>query len=181
MEKLRYNRAFKKGMTAIVICILLFGSVLAFALVAKIQYDGMVAKMKTVEATVVDFDVDMHIKGPDEQMIYIAYEVGGVAYSRELDTDTSISFSPGVGAHYSVGDKIEIYYDPQDPEVIASPRSEGVGSFYTLVGVVGLALMIAVLICMLKNSRQYLVTQAEYEQEKEALKKEKKAKKKRKR
>lgn len=178
MTKLRYNRSFKNGMIAIVICVLLFGSVLAFSVVAKIQYDALVSKMQTVEATVVEIDLDINIKRPDEQVICVAYEVDGAIYSRELDTDTSVAFAPGVGAHYSVGDKIDIFYDPQNPEVIAFPRSVSVGYFYMTFGAIGLLLMLGLLVHMLKHSREYLVTREEYEKEKESRKRSKSAKKK---
>ena len=95
----------------------------------------------------------------------------GVTYERELKTDTAISFSPGRGAHYSVGDRIEIMYDPQDPTIIATSRSLGVGFFYTGIAFFGLAIFIFAFIFMLKHSRSFLVTQEEYEKEKEDNKK----------
>ena len=76
-----------------------------------------------------------------------------------------------MGAHYSVGDRVQIFYDPQNPEIIASPRSISVGILYFIVGSAGLALILFVLYIMLKNHRQYLVTQEEYEKEKEERKK----------
>ncbi len=178
MAKLRYNRTFKNGIISILFCLLLFGSVLAYSIVAKIQYDGIVSEMESVEATIVDIDWDMYIRGPDEQEIYVTYEVDGVAYSRELKTDTPISFAAGVGAHYSVGDKIDIFYNPQNPEMIASSRSVGVGYFYMVISLIGLAIVLPISIYMIKNSRKFLVTQEEYEKEREALKKSKLARKK---
>jgi hypothetical protein len=93
--------------------------------------------MQSLEATIVDIDLDIHIRGPDEQEIYIEYEVDGITYSRELKTDTAISFTAGSGAHYSVGDKIDIFYDPQNPEIIASPRSVCVGYFCLIFALFG--------------------------------------------
>lgn len=173
MPELRYNRTFKQGLIAIVFGILLFGTVVGFYIVSVVQYHSLVSEMKSLMATIVDIDLDIHIRGPNEQEIYIEYEVAGITYSRELATDTPISFSPGRGAHYSVGDKIQIFYDPQNPEVIASPRSIGVGTFYMVISAAGLALVIFVLIVMLKHHRKFLVTQEEYEKEKEDLKKSK--------
>ncbi len=69
MVKLRYGRTFKNGMIAILISFLLFGSMLAYSIVAKIQYDSIVSEMKSVEAMIVDVDLDMHIRWPDEQVI----------------------------------------------------------------------------------------------------------------
>lgn len=173
MAKLRYNRAFKKGLVAILFCILLFSSVVVFFIVSKVQYDRLVSDMKPLEATIVDIDLDVHLRGPDEQEIYIEYEVDGIIYSRELKTDTAISFAAGSGAHYSVGDKIRIFYDPQNPEVIASPRSIRVGSAYMIVCLAGLVLTLYALFAVTKNRQKFLLTQEEYEKEGLELKKEK--------
>ncbi|MBQ8287962.1 MAG: DUF3592 domain-containing protein [Clostridia bacterium] len=180
MEKLRYNRTFKRGIIVVLILFLLFGSILTYSIVGKIQYDSLISNMKTVEATIVDIDLDVRVRAPDVQIIYVSYKVDGTAFSRELETDTTFSFAAGVGAHYSVGDKVDIFYDPQNPEVIAFSRSVGVGYFYMGVSLIGLALGLFVLIYMLKHPREYLVTQDEYDKEKEALKRSKAARKKRK-
>ncbi len=177
MADLRYNRTFKRGMIAILLGFLLFGLVVGFFIASKIQYDNLVSNMKPTEATVIDVDFDIHIKGPDEQEIFIEYEVNGITYSRELKTDTKISFAAGSGAHYSIGDKIQIFYDSQNPGIIASPRSVGVGYFYMIIGLCGLALILFAFISVLKNHRKFLVTQEEYEKEKEELKKSKLAEK----
>ena len=170
MSDLRYNRTFKKGLAAILFCIILFGTMILFFIVSKIEYNRLVSTMNSLEATIVDIDLDVHIRGPDEQEIYIEYEVDGVVYSRELKTDTSISFEAGRGAHYSVGDKIQIFYDPQNPEIIASPRSLAVGEVYGLVAFCGLALVVFCLVTVLKRHRDFLVTQEEYEKEGEEIK-----------
>lgn len=177
MEKLRYNRAFKSGMTAILFLLALCGAMVSFFVVAKIQYDQLVDGMKPLEATIVDIDLDKHIKG---QKITIEYAVDGVVYNRKLGTDTVISFAAGKGAHYSVGDKVEIYYDPQDPQIIASPRSIGVGAFCAVIGGVGLALGLFALVCVLKTRKRFLVTVAEYEKEGEEIKRSKQKEKERK-
>ena len=180
MTKLRYNRAFKKGLAAILFCIVLFSSIVVFFIVSKIQYDHLVSDMKSLEATIIDIDFDVHVKGLDKQEIYIEYEVDGIVYSRELKTDTAISFAAGSGAHYSVGDKIQIFCDPQNPEIIASPRSLGVGRFFTVVALLGLALVLFALIAVLKTRRRFLVTQEEYDKEGKELKRSKLAEKKQK-
>lgn len=180
MADLRYNRTFKQGIIGILFCFLLFGSMVGFFIASKIQYNNLVANMNPTEATIIDIDWDMHIKGPDEQEIFIEYEVDGIRYSRELKTDTKISFAAGSGAHYSIGDKIQIFYDPQNPEIIASPRSVGVGYVYMLIALFGLALVSFALIVVLKNRRQFLVTEEEYKKEKEELKRNKSAEKKQK-
>ncbi len=136
--------------------------------------------MKPIEATIVDIDLDVHLRGPNEQEIYIEYEVNGVVYNRELETDTTISFAAGSGAHYSVGDTIPIFYDPQNPGIIASPRSQTVGIFYLIFALLSLALVLLALWWMIKSRHKFLVTQDEYDKEGKELKRSKLAEKQRK-
>lgn len=177
MSDLRYNRDFKKCLAAILFGIVLFGSIIAFFIVSKIQYDQLISNMISLEATIVDIDYDFHIKGPDQQEIYIEYAVDGVSYSRELETDTVISFAAGTGAHYSIGDKIPILYDPQNPEIIASPRSVSVGYFWLILALFFLGLVLFALWWMIKSRQKFLVTQEEYIKEGEELKRSKLAEK----
>ncbi len=167
---MRYIRQFKKNIVGLLIGAFIFAFVLILSIVSKVQYDSLIKSMKSIEATIIDIDLDIHVRGPDEQEIYITYEVDGVVYNRELKTDTGISFSAGIGAHYSIGDKVKIFYDPKNPEVIATPRSVSVSYFYTAMALIGLSFITYPLIVLLKNSRKYLVTQEEYEKEKEELK-----------
>ena len=177
MEKLRYNRDFKKGIAAILFCVILFGFIVVFFIVSKIQYDQLVSDMESMEATIVDIDHVHHRKGPSEQKIYIDYVVDGIVYSRELKTDTTISFAAGRGAHYSVGDKVRIFYNPQNPEIIASPRSVSVGYFWLIFALFFLGLVLFALWWMIKSRRKFLVTQEEYDKEGEELKRSKLAEK----
>ena len=177
MTKMRYNRAFKNGIVAILFCIILFSSIVTFFVVSKIQYDQLVSDMKSIEATIVDVDYHTRRKGLDWQEIYIEYEVDGIIYGRELETDTVISFRAGIGAHYSVGDKVPIFYNPQKPEIIASPRSVSVGIFWLIFALFFLGLVLFSLWWMIKSRQKFLVTQEEYDKEGEELKKSKLAKK----
>lgn len=180
MEKLRYNRVFKEGMAALLFCVILFGSTVVFFIISQMQYSQLTANMKSLKATIVDVDDHIRPRGLDWQDIYIEYAVDGIVYSRELETDTAISFRAGSGAHYSVGDKVQIFYDPQNPETIASPRSVGVGYFWLIFASLFLAVVLFVLWWMIKSRRKFLVTQEEYDKEGEAIKRRKLAKKKRK-
>ena len=177
MSDLRYNRVFKKGMAAILFCIILFSSIVVFFVISKIQYDQLISDMESLEATIVDVDYHTSRKGLDWQEIYIEYEVGGIVYNRELKTDTKISFRAGSGAHYSVGEKVPIFYHPQNPEIIASPRSVSVGIFWLIFALFFLGLVLFALSWMLKSRQKFLVTQEEYDKEGEELKKSKLAKK----
>ena len=170
MTKLRYNRAFKKGIAAILFCIILSGSIVVFFVISKIQYDRLVSDMESLEATIVDIDYKAHYRGPGEQEIYIEYVVDGIVYSRELETDTTISFAAGRGAHYSIGDKVKIFYDPQNPEIIASPRSVAVGYFWLILALFSEGVVLFSLRWVIKTRRNFLVTQAEYDKEAEEQK-----------
>jgi cell division protein FtsB len=177
VSDLRYNRAFKKGLAAILFCIILFSSIVVFFIVFKIQYDQLTSGMKPLEATIVDVDSHVRRKGLNWQEIYIEYAVDGIVYNRELKTDTAISFRAGTGAHYSVGEKVPIFYNPQNPEIIASPRSVSVGIFWLIFALFFLGLVLFSLWWMIKSRQKFLVTQEEYDKEGEELKKSKLAKK----
>ena len=160
--------------------ILLFSSIVVFFIVSKIQYDQLVSNMNSIEATIVDIDYHTRRKGLDWQEIYIEYAVDGIIYNRELETDTAISFRAGIGAHYSVGEKVPIFYDPQNPEIIASPRSVSVGIFWLIFALFFLGLVLFALWWMIKSRQKFIVTQEEYDKEGEELKKSKLAEKQRK-
>ena len=177
MSDLRYNRAFKKGLAAILFCTILFSSIVVFFVVSQIQYNQLVSDMKSIDATIVDVDYHTRRKGLDWQEIYIEYSVDGIVYNRELKTDTAISFRAGIGAHYSIGDKVQIFYDPQNPGIIASPRSVSVGYFWLMFALFFLGLVLFALWWMIKSRQKFLVTQGEYDKEGEELKRSKLAKK----
>ena len=177
MSQLRYNRAFKKGIAAILFGIILFCSIVVFYVISKIQYNQLVSDMEPIEVTIVDVDSHVSRKGMDWQEIYIEYAVDGIVYNRELKTDTVISFRAGRGAHYSVGDKITIFYDPENPQIIAAPRTQSVGTFWLIFALLNLALVIFALWWMIKSREKFLVTQEAYDKEGEELKKSKLAKK----
>ena len=173
MSRLRYNRVFKKGLAALLFCAILLCSIVVFFVISKIQYDQLISDMESLEATIVDIDLDVHSKGPHEQKIRIEYVIDGVVYSRELGTDTTISFAAGRGAHYSVGEKVQIFYNPQNPEIIASPRSVSVGYFWLIFALFFLGFVLFALWWMLKSRQKFLVTQEEYDKEGEEIKRSK--------
>lgn len=180
MSELRYNRAFKNAIAAILFCVTLFTSIVVFYVISRIQYNTLVSDMEPLEATIVDVDWHVSRKGIDWQEIYIEYAVDGIVYNRELKTDTPISFRAGSGAHYSVGDRVDIFYDPQNPQIIAAPRTQSVGTFWLIFALLSLGLVLYALWWMIKSRRRFLVTQEEYKKEGEELKKSKLAAKQRK-
>lgn len=158
-------------------CTILFSSIVVFFIVSKIQYDQLVFDMEPIEATIVDVDSHTRRRGLNWQEIYIEYAVDGIVYNRELKTDTAISFRAGVGAHYSVGEKVQIFYNPKNPEIIASPRSVSVGYFWLIFALFFLGLVLFYLWWMIKSRHKFLVTQEEYDKEGEELKRNKLAEK----
>lgn len=181
---LRYNRTFKKGILICLFCVLLAGCALSYSIVATVQYYNIIPNMLPAKATVVDYDWVHHKRGPGEQEMYITYTVNGKVFERELETDTPVSFSAGRGAFYSVGDSIDILYDPENPAVIAVPRSMKVGYFWLAGSSLFFLFFCFLLIHMIKNAKTFLVTQDEYEKEGAEIKRVKakaKAKKKQKR
>ena len=65
---------------------------------------------------------------------------------------------------------MQIFYDPQNPEIIASPRSVVVGHFWLIFALFFLGLVLFTLWLMIRWRREYLVTQAEYDKEAEQQK-----------
>ena len=181
---MRYSRTFKSGILGVLIGVLLFGSAFVYSIVATVQYYNMIPTMIPAQATVVDYDWVHHRKGPGEQEMYITYTVNGKVFERELKTDTPVSFSAGTAAFYSVSDSIDILYDPDNPAVIAVPRSMKVGYFWLVGSSLFLVLLCSLLVYTIKNSKNFLVTQDEYEKEgaeRKRIKAEAKAEKKQKR
>ena len=181
MEKLRYKREFKECVIGCLVFLILSGLILGFFIVSTVQYHLLVSDMVSLKATIVDIEFDFHVRGPNEREATIAYMVDGITYRRELSTDTPLSFAAGTGAHYSVGDTVTIFYDPQNPEIIATPRSVGVGSFCALIALAILIVFLYLFILMMRKHRKFLVTQEEYEQEGKERKQRKLAKKEQKR
>ena len=130
MKKLRYNKNFIGIITVVSICILVSMGVVVSTVISKIQYKILVADMKTIEATVTEIDRENTRRGPDIQEIHITYKVDNKIYNRELKTDTTVSFAAGIETNYLVGDKLVIFYNPQDPNIIATPLSNKGSSYY---------------------------------------------------
>lgn len=165
MTKKRYNRVFKKGIAAIMFCVLLMGATFALSAVSAVQYHNLIADMEPLKATITDIDLKIHYKGPNEQEIFITYTVDGKVYNREWQTDTTVSFGAGRAAHYSIGDEVDIFYDPQNPERIAAPRSMKVGYFWLFGSLFFLLLALWALFWMLRHHKRFLVTEEEYIEE----------------
>ena len=162
MAKLRYAKFFKGATVALACFALLCGAMFVFSVIAGIEYAFLTRDMCYAQAKIVDIDWEHHMKAPDVQELQITYTVDGVPYTRQLGTDTQVSFEPGRGAHYSPGDTITILYDPQDPTVIAAPQSLLVGGFYGLLGLGGLIFCAWCSGYLFRHRKRFLVSQEEY-------------------
>ncbi len=170
MAKLKYNYEFKDKMFRILIIFFFFSFPVIFGTAEIIQYFNLVSGMKSTEANIINIELS-YKKHTNVQNIDITYEIAGITYNRELGTDTTISSPAGYGTNYSVGDKVKIFYDPDNPEIIAVPQTVKVSAIFSIIGYVGLTIALYHLVRMLKNSRKYLITQEEYIKDKEELKK----------
>lgn len=169
MRELRYNRVFRNGLIAILFSVLLFSFSTVVTVISKLQYEELVSDMLPAQATIVDIDTRYHTKG-NVQRIFIEYFVDGVSYERELKTDTGLSLAPGIGSSYSVGEKLNIFYDPENPAVIASPQSVQRANVFLVLFSVFTAFSLVLLMICIKTRRRFLVTPEEYKKEGEELK-----------
>ncbi len=173
MSKVRYNKTFKGGIITIMLCCLLFGSVFAMSIISLIQYNELIQDMLTTEATITDIKTDHHSSkyGGYDQEMQIVYAVDGKIYSRELATDTPVAFQAGYRTHFSVGDVVEIYYNPETPMEIATELSYKHALSMMIFSGAFIAVMIAVLITGIVTRKRFLITEEEYKKEKAAKKK----------
>lgn len=136
----------KRGII-ISICIMLIGmGYVGYYIVAQIQYTQFVADCETCEAVVTKTVRDTHQNnffGLED--VYITYTIGDTEYNRTLSTDTKIAFSQ-VLTNFDVGEKVTIYYKPENPGKIATPESSKNGLLAAISGfivfVFGLVLLI---------------------------------------
>ncbi len=173
MSRMKYSKTFWNGLIAILFCCILFGGVMTMAIVSRVQYNEITQNMLTTNATITEIKIDHHSSkyGGYDQEMQIVYVVDGHAYNRELATDTSISFEAGYRTHFSVGDVVEIYYNPDDPMEIATRLSDNHAGGMMIFSGVALAFMVAILILCVVTRKNHLITEQEYKKEKTAKKK----------
>lgn len=61
----------------------------------------------------------------------------------------------GWGEDYSVGDKINIFYNPANPESIVVPFSFRSSYLALTIGVMGLIITVLLIVFMVKNSHKF--------------------------
>lgn len=173
MSGMRYNKTFKGGIITILICFLLGGVILTMSIISKLQYNEITQNMLTTNATITDIKTDHHSfkYGGYDQEMQIVYVVDGKTYNRELATDTKISFQAGYKTHFTVGDVVEIYYNPENPMEIATELSSKHAVNTMIFSGAFLAFMVAILITAIIIRKRFLISEEEYEKEKAGKKK----------
>lgn len=171
MVKKRFNDDFKEKIFLYVFFLLFSGVFFIGGLVSICQYHNLIHGMVLTEATI--FDIDLNVSSrSSRQDIYITYDIDGITYNREYESDgVFLSGTAGFRAHYSVGDTLEIYYDPNNPEIIAAPRSSTIIFCFLIIGMFGFLGILYALVSLFKNYRNFQITNEEYEKEKEELRK----------
>ncbi|MBO5898260.1 MAG: DUF3592 domain-containing protein [Clostridia bacterium] len=120
---------------------------------SDVWYRHRIADMEPVEATVVDTDLHDRRRNPDIQEVSVTYEVDGETYQGELDMAVKSLFV-GRRVLYSVGDKITLYYDAENPYEIAYPNSAGFLDFFSFAGMFVLLLIVLVVSAIARKRRQ---------------------------
>lgn len=170
MNKKRYTTEFKSKVIFTIFITLLIGFFFIGSAISLIQYYTIIGEMQSNEAKIVDIEYDPGFRRSSKD-IYITYTIDGMTYNNQYKTEGMLIDDVSFQAHYSVGDTVEIFYDPNDPNIIAAPRSATVASGWLLVSVIPTIASICSLVYTLSNSHKYLVTQEEYKNEKEELRK----------
>ena len=136
----------KKGIIMSIGIMLIGLGYVVYSVLAQIQYTQFVADCETCEAVVTKTIRDTHqnnFLGLED--VYITYTIGDTEYNRTLSTDTKIAFSQ-VLTNFDVGEKVTIYYKPENPGKIATPESSKNGLLAAISGfivfVFGLVLLI---------------------------------------
>ncbi len=174
MVKVRYRKGYIGGIVTIVLCVLLFGFMLAYSILAEVQFSELIENMDTTYATVTDIRTNIHRRGHTQEM-QISYTVDGKTYNRELGTDTFFSYEAGHNTSYKTGDKVKIYYDPENPMRIATKLSLNTGRYYTIIAGVGFAIVLFALACAIAARKRNIITEEEYQKEKSEKKEQKAA------
>ena len=121
----------------------IFAAILAvIALGAGVYFTFFQSKgYEKTEATIVSIENDPdYIPDPDtandvRRIVTVKYTVDGKEYTTKLDSDAP---------SYEVGKKVNIMYDPQNPEKITSGK--GIGIYFMIAGAVILLLLIGLTI-----------------------------------
>ena len=136
MAKLKGHKKILYPIIVFLIIVLLWGDYLSgFAVLSRIQYNHITADMNSVEATVVDIagEYAKSSRGRTTRWIYVTYEVEGVIYTQELRMIVRRLFKMQEDFYYSVGDKLTIFYDLENPNEIAYRNSAEREETYELI------------------------------------------------
>lgn len=173
MSGMRYHKTFKWGIVSLLFCFLLFGVMFTMSIISKLQYDEITQNMLTTNAMITDIKIDHYSfkYGNYEQEMQIVYVVDGKTYNRELATDTKNAFEAGFRTHFSVGDVVEIYYNPENPMEIATELSSKHSVNTMIFTGACLIFLVAICISVIITRKRFLISEEEYKKEKADKKK----------
>lgn len=104
-------------------------------------------------AVITDVQYDISRRGYIQD-IEVSYVVEDVSYSRELGTDTVLSYKAGTYGDMQVGDVVEILYNPNNPNEIATEKTSSVGLGVLIFSVFSLLFFILVLVLIIRRTRK---------------------------
>lgn len=134
MSKFNFRRKILINIIVLWMTIYLCGKFFGgFAALSSIQYKNEISDMNSVDAKIVDItrirSRDTNIK----KWICVIYEVDGIMYKQEFKMIVDRLFQLRKDVNYSVGDRITIYYKPENPTKIAYPNSAQKEEKYDLI------------------------------------------------
>lgn len=144
------SKAKIKGIIYACAIMLLFASLIVFFGISEVQYARLTENMLETPATITDVEYEIGRKGYVQE-IKVTYLVNDTVYTRELGTDTVISFEAGAYGDVQIGDTVSILYNPQNPNEIASPRTSSIGLWVCIISALGLAFFAFVLVLIIKG------------------------------
>lgn len=144
----------KQGIIAITFMMLLGLILMSSYVVSEFQYLNNVTNMKECEATVTSIKTDINRYNISNlKTVYVKYTINNVEYNQELSTNTGISFGKIV-TPMKIGNKIIIYYNPQNPTQISSKITQNTGLFIAIFGLVTFIFGLVLLIIIIKSRKQ---------------------------
>lgn len=154
MKNVRYNKNFTDGIAVVIFCFLISVIMIVVPVYEKAVYNNSVSCMENVEATISSVDYDETGRWR-KQKIQIAYTVEGKKTEVELKSDILFATGIWLGEEYSVGDKVNIFYNPVKPESIVVPLEHTNSNLVLSIGVIGLIISVMIFIFMVKNSHKF--------------------------
>jgi len=144
----------KRGIAVIVFIMLMGLGFIVSYVVTRAQYAALIADYEMCEAVVTETAPDFHpYNAAGLEDVYVVYTVDGTEYRRELSTNTGLSFGKVI-TNFEPGDRVTIYYNPENPAEIATPESNKTGLFAAGFGLVAFVFGATLFIIVIRNNRK---------------------------